>query len=313
MKRILWAYMLCACPIITLPSNSLAVELVYIAAGQEVLTYDLDGNLMSSISVPSPIINLAVDHQGNVFTQTLSMSTLKYNPAGDLLPFGLQSGGVPLGLVWGIEVGPDDLLYVGVNSDSRTLQRYGLDGTYVDTLPSTTSKRGLAHEIAFDSLGRPYRTHNHQLIRYEDPTSSPDVFATTNIRFQKPWHLAIDSQDYVYALNLGGNGEEELVEVFNTQGESIGLFSPDALPDQAAVSIALDSSDRLFIGFTGRGAKYEVKTYLPDGAFLSTFATNLGGGVSDIVIRQVVPEPGTFGLAVILLGGRLVWRPCCSR
>jgi hypothetical protein len=286
------------------PSCCLAVERAYTAQRNEVMTFDMSGNLLNSFSTVDDVQNIAVNRNGEIFVLTLEVIgsdahnviekfDSQGNSLGQIVSVNLGSSANFLGRT----VGSDQTIYVGKNGVTDTIEHYTQSGDYLGTFATiSTPVPGAPFAIVFDSFENMYVPDDNLIEKFDSNGQTLGVFAIAGPPpLTHIFDLDLNSLENLYAAILADS-----VQVFDSAGTLLNEFDPEI--DIRA--IAIDSKDILYVAGDGSGGTLgSVKMFLSDGTSLGTFVSGLSGEPIDMIFATVVPEPSSLGLVMLLFGG----------
>ncbi len=201
-----------------------------------------------------------------------------------------------------MKIGPDGLIYVLQWSGNGRVQRYQLDGTFVDHFTNL----GLSQSIGldWDESGNLYvSSYDQQVVRkYDNNGLDQGNFVNTNLA--GPTNIWFDDNGDLLVLDFNAGRARRFNSDGAYQGDFINLLSQpegqDYLPD-----------GNLLIGNGGSGA---VKEYTPGGVFIRDIVSSGSGGLiqpNAVVVRsddfQINPglndawfDPATVGQGFLI-------------
>jgi len=293
----------CACCMSALVSVGNAKPLLVAVGGPagRVESYDESGALIGILAEPGGFIaDVAVNPLGDVYVTAGGPGTTvrRYTSEGmPLFPpiYDFPADYWPMGLAFDAA----GRLYLGLNSGIDRIFRYSSLGALLGNFADVPDRgAGAPFDLEFDSTGRLYvPNYEGGIDRFDADGNWLGTFAT------HPGgpvvDMAFDRQGNLYALSF----TSDRIVKFNSQGNLLGTVVQGIGNLRA---LAFDDNDVLFVGgWTGLDVGF-VKKYLPDGAFIGDFSTNMGGAVRVLTFGAAIPEPSSDVLMFLGLSLTLV-------
>jgi len=263
---------------------------IYVSSGgsNAVIKYDQDGQNPSVFIPPSsgglnwPQDIIFLNEEEIIVSGLNSRQVKKYNAKtgeylGNFISVNTNAGPTRM------KIGKDNLLYVllwGIGgSSSHKVQRYELDGSFVDEFTSS----GIAQAIGmdWDAEGNFYiASYGGRYIRKYDAEGEFVTTWITSVNLQGPTNIWFDDNGDLLVVDYNAGS----IKRFDSEGQFKGVFiSGLNLPE----GIAFLPNGNILVG---NGGTNQVKVFDKEGNFISNFASSEGNLVTPnaVVIKQTV-------------------------
>jgi sugar lactone lactonase YvrE len=237
---------------------------------------------------------VVVDSLGNVYVASASLNKIeKFSPVGADLG-AVSTGIISLSTPQGLAIDSSDNLYV---ADSHNwIVKIPASGT--PSVFSSSNMNGPA-AMAFDGSGDMF------VSNYSDPigfgTIAKIAPGGTGSSFvsglSRPFGLAFDTSGNLYVANFITTA----ITKFSSAGANLGTFATISGTAFGAKGLAFDGAGNLYVLNSASG---KIEEFSPTGTSLGFFASGLSGPS----FMVPVPEPATFGLLALALGGLVCGR-----
>ncbi len=273
-----------------------ASDLIYVTLSNDtVVSYDVssnDSNIIAASAATFVSTNLAeawglaFDTSGNLFVGNADGNTIsRFNSAGVYQSSITTHLSVPRGLAFDLS---GNLLVA--NSSDSTIVKFDPAGTFLGSIDTQGSA---PIGLAIDTAGNIYATNNSNTIDKFNSTGVWQASIGGDSNLSTPMDLALDTAGNLYV----SNNSLSTLSKFNSNGiyqSGIGAIST---PNNTG-GLAFDSLGNLYVADSDNNA---IQKYDPAGNFVTTWQT----GNTPIFIAHrpaIVPEPGTWALAVVAAG-----------